>query len=235
MSPKKQPITAIIFDMDGLLIDSEPFWQQAEQEIFQQVGLTLTQQDCERTKGLRIDEVVSFWYQQQTATTRVADTTATTTISQLSQNIIQRVSDLVSRYGVLRPGVREALDFFVSKGFPLALASSSSLYLIETTLRTLDIGHLFSVVCSAETEPYGKPHPAIYLTTAQKLRVEPRHCLALEDSLNGVIAAKAARMRCIAIPEAHERQDPRFSLADRVLHTGAEVTEALWSSLHESN
>lgn len=102
-------------------------------------------------------------------------------------------------------------------GLRLALASSSSTFLIETTLRALGLQQVFEVVESAELEPLGKPHPGVYLNTARRLAVDPVRCLAIEDSLNGVIAAKAARMTTVAIPEAHAQADPRFRVADHQL------------------
>lgn len=87
------------------------------------------------------------------------------------------------------------------------------------------------MVHSAEAEPYGKPHPAVYLSTAARLGVAPARCLALEDSLNGLIAAKAARMRCVAVPE---RPDPRFALADLVLPGLAHLEERAWERLSQA-
>jgi sugar-phosphatase len=75
----------------------------------------------------------------------------------------------------------------------------------------------FQATCSAQYLPYAKPHPQVYLNAATALGVAPEHCLALEDSVTGVIAAKAARMRCIAVPEHKHRHDPRYSIADAVL------------------
>jgi sugar-phosphatase len=99
-------------------------------------------------------------------------------------------------------------------GLQLAVASSSPPRLIEASLARLGLRDHFTEIVSAESEPYGKPHPAVFLTTAARLGVAPTECLVFEDSLNGLVAAKAARMICVAVPE---RVDPRFAFADLVL------------------
>jgi sugar-phosphatase len=78
----------------------------------------------------------------------------------------------------------------------------------------------------------GKPHPGVYLTTAQKLKIPPQSCLALEDSLNGVLAAKAAHMKCIAIPEAIQQKNTKFAIADLVLKSLEELNQPVWNSLN---
>jgi len=88
-------------------------------------------------------------------------------------------------------------------------------------LAALDLGEAFEVVHSAEDEPYGKPHPGIYLTAAERLGVDPVACVAIEDSVAGVVAAKAARMAAVAVPE--DRGDPRFGIADAVLDSLADL------------
>ncbi|MDR9402683.1 MAG: hexitol phosphatase HxpB [Halothece sp. Uz-M2-17] len=212
-------VKAIIFDMDGLLIDSEPFWQQAEIEVFADVGLNLTRELCRQTMGLRIDEVVNYWYQKF----------PWQTISQeeIAQRIVQRVVELIETQGVPRQGVYPLLNFLRNTTLPLALASSSDYVLIEAVMNCLDLQNQFQVIYSATDEAYGKPHPAVYLTTAQKLGVTPSHCLALEDSLNGVLSAKAAKMRCYAIPEGHPNSDPRFIIADEIFPSLVEVKATL--------
>ncbi|HEV2862122.1 MAG TPA: HAD-IA family hydrolase, partial [Pyrinomonadaceae bacterium] len=90
----------------------------------------------------------------------------------------------------------------------------------------------FEVAYSAEEEEYGKPHPGVYLTTARRLGVSPAECLAVEDSFNGVLAAKAARMKCVAVPEPAPKADPRFCIADAVLDTLEDLNEEVWQQLN---
>ncbi|MBC6418334.1 MAG: HAD-IA family hydrolase [Prochloron sp. SP5CPC1] len=82
----------------------------------------------------------------------------------------------------------------------------------------------FDIVASAEVEEFGKPHPAVYLTAARGLGIQPSHCVALEDSLRGVMSAKAARMRCIAVPEPEQQQDSRFEIANVTLPSLKSIT-----------
>lgn len=199
-------IRAVIFDMDGILIDSEPFWRQAEIEVFGTVGLHLTEQQCMETTGLRIDEVVALRHAQHPW--------STPSQAEIAHSIVSRVAELVTERGVPLPGVEGAIEAVRHAGLRLALASSSSMFLIQTNLRALGLDGMFEVVQSAEGEPLGKPHPGVYLKTAALLRVDPVDCLAIEDSVNGVISAKAARMRTVAIPEGHATGDPRYGVSD---------------------
>src|SRR5690606_35702669 len=113
--------------------------------------------------------------------------------------------------------------------FKTGLASSSPMELIQTVVGHLGIRPYFQAFYSAENEAYGKPHPAVYLACAQELGSSPLQCIAFEDSITGLIAAKAARMKTVAVPEAHRRSDPRYVLADMRLSSLKEFTE---SSLH---
>lgn len=219
-------IKAVIFDMDGVLIDSEPFWRESEIAVFGRVGLRLTDAMCRETMGLRIDEAVSYWHGRHRwegpAPGEVAD------------QIVVGLIKLIQLKGELMPGARHALDFFRSRGVRLALASSSAYRIINAVTEKLGLAGEFDSIYSAEEERYGKPHPGVYLTAADRLCVEPTECLAIEDSLNGVLAAKAARMKCVAIPEGTQRRDPRFAIADYVLDSLADLGEGIWNRLSEA-
>ena len=209
---------AVIFDMDGLLIDSEPLWRRAEIEIFAEFGVSLTDAMCASTKGLRIDEVVAHWHR------RFQWTSPTPAV--VREKVVARVIELIAAEGQPLPGVRHAVDLAGAEGRRLALASSSSMAIIDAALTRLNIRERFAAVISAEHETYGKPHPAVFLKAAEALDVEPTACLVLEDSLPGVIAAKAARMRCIVVPENAERDEPRFIIADAMLNALSEFEAA---------
>lgn len=216
-------IKAVIFDLDGLLIDSEPLWQQAEIDIFRQVVIALTPELCLQTKGLRIDEVVNFWYKQHPWDNL--------TKPEVESLIIDRLIELIQLQGKPLPGVEQAINFVRQKQVKIALASSSALKIIQAALQKLELADVFTQVYSAESEVLGKPHPGVYLTTAAKLNVMPQECLALEDSLNGVLAAKAAQMQCIAIPEVAQYHNPQFAIADLRLKSLNEFNETAWQSL----
>lgn len=203
-------IKAVIFDMDGVLIDSEPFWKQAEVEIYPSVGLHLTHTDCMQTMGMRIDKAVEFWYQRQ-------PWSMPPTIDDIRQQIVDRVTELIGEQGQPMTGVGEALAWIRQRQLPIAIASSSDLSMIEAVVAKLAIQDYFHLLYSAEFEPYGKPHPGVYLTAAAKLGVAPTDCLVIEDSMRGILAAKAAEMRCVAVPDPSLHGDPRLSIADWVL------------------
>jgi len=197
---------AVIFDMDGLLIDSEPLWRRAEREVFAEVGLHLTDADCERTTGLRTDDLVGFWF----------DLFPWSGPSQESVGaaINARAVELVEQHGVAMPGAVEAVEAARAAGFAVGLATSSFDELIVTVIRKIGLRDAFEVTASGTDEKAGKPDPAVYLTAARKLGVDPRLCVAVEDSTVGVRAARAAAMRVIAVPAPHHFHLPGFGDAD---------------------
>jgi sugar-phosphatase len=199
--------------MDGLIVDSEPRWRRSEVEVFGEVGLALTEAMCEATTGLRIDEVALHWFRR--APWEGPSPHA------LAERIVDRMIEGADT--AMQPGVERALETCAQAGLRLAVASSSPLRLIDATLSRLGLYERFELVVSAEHQRYGKPHPAVFLDTAERLGVAPTECLVLEDSLNGVLAAKAARTTCIAVPSPSDRADPRFVIADRVLESLEEL------------
>ncbi|GAB4367372.1 MAG: hexitol phosphatase HxpB [Calditrichia bacterium] len=209
--------------MDGLLIDSEPFWQEAEIEAFRKVNLQLTPENCRETTGFCINEVVDYWYRLR----------GWSGMSQqeMVEEIVSRVIQLIKEKGKLKPGVEKAIAFVKNLGVKTALASSSNYRIIKTTLEKFNLTSQFDVIHSAEEEDFGKPHPAVYLSTSRKLAVPPDACLAIEDSLPGVIAAKAARMKCIAVPE---REDKRFIIADIQLSSLEELNMDIWKQINSA-
>jgi sugar-phosphatase len=216
-------VGAVIFDMDGLLVDSEPLWVQSEIEVFGEIGVALREEDCALTKGLRIDDVVGYWHARRPWKGRSP--------AEVEAALIARVASRVRAEGVALPGVASALAVAKSGGRPIALASSSPSAVIGATLERLGLRDAFDVVQSAETEPLGKPHPGIFLRTAERLGVSPTSCVVLEDSLTGLIAAKAARMACVVVPFDHPNHDARFVLADVVLGSLEGFTEQVVHTL----
>jgi HAD superfamily hydrolase (TIGR01509 family) len=210
---------ALLFDMDGVLIDSEPLWRRAEIEVFAEVGLELSEQDCRETQGLRIDDAVAYWYTRFPWSGKSCESVA--------EAIVERVAELIRADGKPLPGVHRAISDASERGWRLGLASSSSQFLIDTVLDHFELRAAFEITRSAEHEAYGKPHPAVYLSTAIALSIDPRRCVAIEDSLNGVVSAIAAQMSCIAIPAPESRDDPRFAIASMRLASLESLGEAL--------
>ena len=178
--------------MDGLLVDTEPLWQDAEIEVFATVGLHLDRPACRETQGLRVDEAVAYWYDRHPWPD--ADVPA------LAERLVDRVADLMRSHAVPMAGADALIELTRARGMGVALASSSTWRMIEAVLTHFGWTHRFDVVHSAEAELYGKPDPAIFLTTARRLGVEPGSCVVFEDSVNGILAAKAAGMACVAVP-----------------------------------
>ena len=168
--------------------------------------MILHKKKCRITQGMRLIEVVEYWYAEQPW--------EGTSIKDVEQDILKKVTNLISEKGVAIKGVSESLNYFKDKGYKIALASSSAMSLINVVLEKLDITTKFEVINSAEHLDYGKPHPEIFIKTALQLNVTPTECLVIEDSFHGVLAAKAALMKVIAIPEEKYHNNPRFSIAD---------------------
>ncbi|MDJ1483829.1 hexitol phosphatase HxpB [Cytophagaceae bacterium YF14B1] len=218
-------IQAIIFDMDGLLIDSEPQWRIAEIEVFAKVGVLLTETMTYQTTGLRTDEVINYWYQRQPWKNRTpAEVTADLNATALYH---------ISRHAEVLPGVYEILDFVAKKSIPMAVASSSSMALIEAVLEKLKIRHLFSVIHSGTLEAKGKPDPAVYITTAKKLGIPATQCLALEDSVNGMRAGLKAGMKVVAIPAPESFTRPEYGEASLKIASLLDFTESVWEQINK--
>lgn len=216
-------ITAVIFDMDGVLIDSEPLWRRAEIQTFADVGIAMTEDMCRETTGLRLDEIVAYWHRRFPW--------AEPSQQSVQQTLLANVVQLVRAEGTPLDGVYECLRFVHSQGVKLALASSSAMELIRAVVGKLQLAGYFDVIVSADSVDYGKPHPAVYLTTARRLACDPARCLAIEDSINGIVSAKAARMTCVAVPDAVLRGDKRLGIADVVISSLSDLDQRLWNEL----
>ena len=206
MDLKLSNFDAVIFDMDGVLIDSEPLWKIAMEEVFASLGSKLLKKDFEKTVGLRIDEVIHFWNKHENW--GVVDE------NEIAEKIISKMEVLISQNANALDGVCETLDFLKQQKLKIGLATSSSSRLIAIVLRELNIQHYFDSTCSAEGENYGKPHPAVYLKVAEQLKVSPTKCLVIEDSYNGVIAGLAAQMKVVCIPEKTHIINSKLKFAD---------------------
>lgn len=201
-----QHFDAVIFDMDGVLTDSEPLWKIAMEEVFRSVGCPLTRKDFQKTVGLRIDEVCEYWY----AHTGWEGATP----KDVENRIMLRMVELIHENGEPLPGVLETTAYLQEIGMKIGLATSSYTVLIDAVLETLGIRDRFDEIQSAENEEFGKPHPAVYMTVANRLNVDSTRCLVIEDSLNGIISGKAAKMKVVCIPEKTHHPEPKLIVAD---------------------
>lgn len=191
-------IKAVIFDMDGVLIDSESLWRQAQIEALARWGATVSVAECETlTKGKRLDDIARTWCRH--CQLSVAP-------QRLQQMILRRVTGLIIARGEAMDGVNEALAHFRHCGYKIALATSSSHQVIAAVLDKLALRSWFDVISSADDEAWGKPHPAVYLSTLRKLNLRADQCLVIEDSASGFQAARAAGIPTIAVTEDCQHQ-----------------------------
>lgn len=210
-------LQAIIFDMDGVIIDSEGFWQDAQIEMLADQGVAITAAECEElTKGKRIDEIARVWCEKHFLTVEP---------QWLEKQIIARVCNAIRENGMAMNGLYQVLECFHRKGYRLALATSSSPEVIEAVFDKLDLWQWFGVICSADEESFGKPHPAVYLTAMRKLGLQAAQCRVIEDSLNGFTAARRAEIKTFVVaPDCHE---PKFASAAGHYSTLTELSHAL--------
>jgi mannitol-1-/sugar-/sorbitol-6-/2-deoxyglucose-6-phosphatase len=185
---------AAVFDMDGLLLDSEPYWKRAEQEVFGAVGIHITEEMSRLTAAMTTAEVAAHWFRLQPWEQR--------SLRDMERAVVDRVAELVASEGALLPGVLETLEAYRALGCKVALASNSPLALCELTVRKLGIAAAFDALFSAEQVARGKPAPDIYLHAATCLAAPAGECIAFEDSVTGARAARAAGMTVVAVPSA---------------------------------
>jgi sugar-phosphatase len=183
---------AAIFDMDGLLIDSEPLWKRAEREVFGAEGIEIDDVMAALTATMTTRQVTEHWYGIRPWREK--------TIEDVEAAVVARVADLIRAGSSAMPGVREALALCARLGWRVGLASNSPAVLCQLVLHELGIEGCFQAVVSADHVEQGKPDPAIYLLAARMLDVAPRQCLVFEDSPTGVRAARAAGMSVVAVP-----------------------------------
>lgn len=216
-------IKAVIFDMDGLLIDSEPYWRRSHKDTLALYGHTITEDDVRASAGKRTADQVTHWQQRFNFTAPSNE--------ELTNQIVDGVIAAIHENGQPMAGVDVLIRELHKHHIPMAVASSSAERLIEVVLGRLGIKDYMQAIHSGENEMRGKPFPDVFLSTAQSLQVKPEACLVFEDSLNGVKAAKAAGMRCIAVPELpYDRVAFEAANPDQIIRSLEEVN---WHSLQE--
>jgi len=217
------PVAAVILDMDGVLIDTEPAWRAAESDVFAGLGVPLSESDLLDSTGLPIEALIPLWRRRSPGASPPGASPLTD--AEVADRIIDRVIAHVEAEGQPMPGVTTAIALFGRYGLRLAIASSSPLRLIDAVCGRLGLAGI-EVRCSAVEEVRGKPAPDVYLTAARRLGVAAVSCLAVEDSPHGIASAKAAGMRCVALPDPLLAADPRYCEADLVLESLTGLDEA---------
>jgi HAD superfamily hydrolase (TIGR01509 family) len=183
-------IEAVVFDMDGVLIDSEPVWERVRRGFVAERGGRWPADGQDRMMGMSTAEWSAYIS---------ADFGIGLTPQQVAEQVIAGMAAEYEKHLPLLPGAIDAVRS-LSGEWPLAVASSSPRSLIETVLSTADLGSAFAAVVSSEEVPRGKPAPDVYLAAANRLCVPPKSCAAVEDSSNGLRSAAAAGFTVIAIP-----------------------------------
>jgi mannitol-1-/sugar-/sorbitol-6-/2-deoxyglucose-6-phosphatase len=199
-------LNAVIFDMDGLLIDSEPYWQEAGIETMQQFSVSLTLEQYHLTTGLRTKEWIEYWFHYFQIDKRFA--------KEAEAIIIDKAIEKIKNKAEPMPGADDIFSFFKERNYKIGIATSSPLALVDVVAEKLQIKNSLDGVSSAETLRYGKPHPEVYLNCAALLQTSPLDCICFEDSFNGMIAVKAAKMKCIIIPAKDQYTLSKWGAAD---------------------
>jgi HAD superfamily hydrolase (TIGR01509 family) len=185
-------IDAVIFDLDGLLIDSESVWDEARREYVAEHAGTWREDATRAMMGMASIEW-SRYVRDQLGVDRPPET--------ISEEVAQRVSDLYREHLPLLPGAREAVQRLAAR-WPLGLATSSNREVIDLVLELAGLASAFRATVSSEEVGRGKPAPDVYLEVARRLGVSAESCVAIEDSQNGILSASAAGMRVIAVPNS---------------------------------
>jgi len=207
--------SAIIFDMDGLLVDSEPLWYEVETELIEGKGYTYADEVRDSTIGLRIDEFAKIIHHHYP---KVADSPEA-----VAQLVMDGMTSFPAEKIQARPGADEIIQYVAQQNIPCAIASSSAQTIIEHFVTMLGWDNSIPMRYSAEFMEHGKPAPDIYLHTAKQLGIDPTKCLALEDSKAGTQAALAAGMTCYTVPDLSHSKMSDFD----------GITDNLFDSLHD--
>jgi sugar-phosphatase len=202
-------ISTVLFDMDGLLLDTEPLWGESMLRVAAKHQIPIGPDRFKETTGLRIYEVTEYW--------SVKYPWKGKSYMDVAEEILDDIIESSRLNGSVLSGVEQSLKLLKQNNFKIGLASSSPARMINALVEHFDIAHYFDCITSADAVELGKPHPAVFLHCAQNLNSKPIECLVLEDSVNGMIAGKAARMKVVVVPDALHFDDPRFSLADAKL------------------
>jgi beta-phosphoglucomutase-like phosphatase (HAD superfamily) len=199
-------IKGVVFDLDGVIIDSEPLWKIAEKKVFKTVGIELTTEMCRRTTGLDNISTVKYWNAFRPWKNKA--------LEQVACEISDEIKSLILQLGKPKKGVTKIIEFFSNLNIPIALASSSDMKIIDAALEKIKLKDKFAAIHSSEFEEFGKPHPAVYISAARLLQVKPENCLAFEDSFFGALAAKSAMMKVVTVLEREDYTGSRFDFTD---------------------
>jgi HAD superfamily hydrolase (TIGR01509 family) len=215
-------INAIIFDLDGLLVDSEPCWDRVRQQLAAEYGQSWTEVDQRAVMG-----VSTATWADYLITRLGLDLTQQAVI----ERVVGKMLALYQEHIPFLPGAVPAVQL-AAKHYPTALASGSERSLIEVVVQDPAMQGKFQAVVCTDDLPRGKPAPDVYLEAARRLNVSPEVCVCVEDSANGILAGKAAGMKVIAVPDMRFNPNPEvLQQADVVLGSLEEFSLELINKL----
>jgi len=200
-------IEAVVFDLDGVLIDSEPVWEEVRRHLVASRGGQWAPDTQRRLMGMSTGEWARYLSE---------DLGVPLTPDEVAAQVIQQMADRYAQHLPLMPGAVGAVHRMAAH-WPLGLASSSPPALIETVLKAAGIESLFAATVSTEEVSHGKPAPDVYLTVARRLGIEPARGVAVEDSSNGLRSAAAAGLQVVAVPHPRYPPDPDALAVARVV------------------
>ena len=210
-------IAAVVFDLDGVLLDSEQVWDAVREQLTRERGGRWHENAQREMMGMNSLE----WSRYMHDTLGLPEPP-----EEISAEVVRRLEERYRNQLPLLEGARDAVERLAAR-WPLGLASSSNRELIDLVLDVSGLARFFPVTVSSEEVPRGKPAPDVYLEAARRLEVAPESCAAVEDSSNGIRSAKAAGMRVVAIPNPHFPPDEEsVGLADVTLGSLAELIPA---------
>jgi HAD superfamily hydrolase (TIGR01509 family) len=209
---------AVIFDLDGVLLDSEQRWNESKEALVREAGGEWRDEAPTVMMGMSSHEWSAYLRDELGVTMEV---------DAISRDVVRRMEDGYRAGLPLLPGAEEAVRALAAR-WPLGLASSSNREIIDLVLELVGFGDAFRVALSSEQVERGKPAPDVYLEVARRLGVAPERCVAIEDSSNGLRSAVAAKMTVIAVPNPHyPPAEDALALAAAAVPVPGDVTAAL--------
>ena len=193
--------SAVVFDMDGVLVDSEPLWMRARKDLVAVAGGRWRAEAETAMMGISSDRWSAYMRDRLDMQSHTAE--------QIRAEVIGRMIDLYREHVPLLPGARAAVEAMASR-WPLAVASGSDRVLLDTVLASTGLGQHFVATVAGDEVTEGKPEPMIYEEVCRRLDADPEHCVAIEDSGAGIVSALAAGTKVVAVPRPGFQPQPEI-------------------------